>query len=189
MRATSRSMGASASAAGVARGAGSAAVARLLATAEYRASRSLVLYAALADELATLPLFEAAQRGDRRCALPRVDADNQLAFAFVARWEDLRVGRYGVLEPPADAALTTLAEVDLIVVPGVAFDAAGSRLGRGGGYYDRALVGARRPDGHRPPVFGWVQDWRLVDEVPVGRDDQPVDVVVTEMRLLRAKRR
>ena len=169
-------------------GAGSAAVARLLATAEYRAARSVALYAALPDELATRALFDAARRGDRRCALPRVNEDSELTFTFVADWDDLRIGRYGVLEPAANAATTALADVDLIVVPGVAFDATGSRLGRGCGYYDRALVGARRSDGHRPPVFGWAQDWRVVDEVHTGRDDQPVDAVVTDLRLLRVRK-
>jgi 5-formyltetrahydrofolate cyclo-ligase len=158
----------------------------LLATPEYKAARSCALFAGLPDELPTHSLFEAARASGRQCALPRIRADEALEFAFVAQWEDLRAGRYGVAEPPPGAVSAPLRSLGLIVVPGLAFDSAGRRLGRGKGYYDRALSIAATASGSRPSVFGWAEDWRLVDEVPSGAGDEQVDAIVTELRVVRA---
>ena len=92
------------------------------------------------------PLFDALVAQGIPCLFPRVLEEHALAFARVTDWSELRPGRYGVLEPPALAAVTRPEEGDLVLVPGVAFDRAGNRLGRGQGYYDRAFpAGAPHP--------------------------------------------
>ncbi len=87
-------------------------------------------------------------------------------------------GRRGLSEPPGSDA--SLASADVVVVPGVAYDAAGRRLGRGGGSYDRALASVR------VPVVAVATDDEVVDEVPVEPHDVRVDVVVTPTRVLYA---
>lgn len=161
----------------------------MLDSAEFRAAACLALYAALPDELATRPLFEAASSAGRKCLLPRIGATDELEFAVTPAWGDLRPGRYGVSEPVEGSAVVPLAEVDLIVVPGLAFDSSGGRLGRGGGYYDRALRVLPKAGPARASVFGLAHDWQLIDDVPRDGCDQLVDAIVTDRRIVRVRPR
>jgi 5-formyltetrahydrofolate cyclo-ligase len=77
----------------------------------------------------------------------------------------------------------SIGQLDLVIVPGLAFDAQGGRLGFGGGYYDGALAAARGAG--RPALIGLAYDFQIVDACPVGPGDLPVDLVVTEARVLR----
>jgi 5-formyltetrahydrofolate cyclo-ligase len=149
---------------------------------EFAAAGQIAIYASLPDELSTGPLFRLATAAGKRVALPRALPEGVLEFAWVERFEDLRPGRYGVAEPPRGCGAASLAEMDLVVVPGVAFDREGGRLGRGGGYYDRALsrVGERRPF-----VVGFASSVQIVEAVPREAFDQRVDAVVTEHAVLR----
>ena len=122
-----------------------------------------------------------------RCILPRVRPGRLLEFATVHRWENLVRGRYGLLEPGTECEVFAVEALDLLFVPGLAFDMRGGRLGRGGGYYDRALT-ALRSEASRPAVFGLAHDWQVVEDVPVGELDWRVDGVVTERRVLRVER-
>jgi 5-formyltetrahydrofolate cyclo-ligase len=152
------------------------------ATPEFRGATRIALYAALRDELSTRPLEAAARADGKRVALPRILPGGRLELVWVDSFEELRPGRYGVPEPPDGGTTVSLAELDVVIVPGVAFDREGGRLGRGGGYYDRALA-ARV--GRRPFVVGFAQSTQVVDRVPREEFDQPVDAVVTERELIR----
>ena len=143
-------------------------------------ARRIALYAALPDEVPTRPLFDALRELHASLLFPRVEREIALVFASVAEWSDLRPGRYGVLEPPASAAAIEPAEGDLVLVPGVAFDRTGNRLGRGLGFYDRAFPGAAP----RPPLLiGVAYAIQLLDAVPHGDLDRRMDAVVTESAL------
>ena len=91
---------------------------------------------------------------------------------------DLSPGRFGILEPPQDAPCSSLLELDLVFIPGVAFDRYGGRLGRGGGFYDRALAGADGSAGPRRLGVGFAFQW--VERVPVLDHDLAVHGVLTE---------
>jgi 5-formyltetrahydrofolate cyclo-ligase len=150
---------------------------RLIADPRFAAARRVALYAALADELPTRPLFEALASGGGILLFPRSSPGPLLEFARVERWEDLRPGRYGVLEPSAGAAAVELGEEDAVVVPGVAFDRAGNRLGRGRGYFDRTFPpGAARA----PLLVGFAHQVQLLESVPHGAGDRAVDAVCTD---------
>jgi 5-formyltetrahydrofolate cyclo-ligase len=152
------------------------AVAQHLAGCEpFRTAASVALYAALPDELPTRPCFEALRARGAETLLPRMER-GALVFRVVVHWEDLRAGRYGVLEPAPEAAERPPGRADLLLVPGVAFDARGNRLGRGGGHYDAALP----PAGAGPPVFGLGYELQVVASVPHGSRDRRVDAIVTE---------
>lgn len=172
---------------GVSRGsaevAGRSAAEHLTALEEFRGARVVALYAALPDELPTQFAFEACTRMRAAALLPRCVAGCDLEFAPVTRWEELRPGRYGVLEPPAERAAVALDAVDLIVVPGVAFDRAGRRLGRGRGHYDRVL---RSEAAGAPFRVGLAFAFQLVGRVPTGPLDRDVEIVVTDQGALRA---
>jgi len=159
--------------------------ARVASLPEYASARTIGIYAATPEELPTRPLFRAAREAGRRCALPRIRAGRVLEFAIADRWENLRAGRYGLLEPGPECEALAVGALDLLFVPGLAFDARGGRLGRGGGYYDRALA-AEDPASHGTAVFGLAHDWQVVEHVPRDERDRLVDGVVTERRVLRA---
>ena len=165
--------------------AASAAVAReLLRSPAVRTAPLVALYAALPDELPSRPLFEALAGPGRVIALPEVVAGMRLRFRAVARWEELRPGRFGVLGPPAHAPRVPVEEIAVALVPGVAFDAEGRRLGRGGGYYDATF-----PRGRAAALLigvGW--SFQLVERVPSGSRDRRVDAIVTERGWLPPKR-
>lgn len=160
--------------------------ARLLVEPVLRSARRIALYAALPDEVPSRPLFEALAVLGRPRLFPRVVRDAGLEFAVVADWSELQPGRYGVLEPPAQAEAAALAEGDVVLVPGVAFDRAGHRLGRGGGHYDRAFPAAAPSP---PFLLGIAYELQLVDAVPHGEGDRRMQAVVTERGLYSAGER
>lgn len=106
--------------------------------------------------------------------------DGGLAFAACARWEELRPGRYGVCAPPPEAPDRPLGEGDLLLVPAVAFDRRGGRLGRGKGCYDRALAGA---EAALAVAVGY--EFQLVETVPMEAHDRRVDALLTDRRWRR----
>jgi 5-formyltetrahydrofolate cyclo-ligase len=153
---------------------------RLAETPELAGCRRLALFAPTTGELPTQPLVEVALARGLLLLWPRVAGG---ALEFVAcRADELAAGAFGVAEPPAGRAGLALGDGDLAVLPALALDAAGRRLGRGGGHYDRAIAA---------PAFAgtfWVgvgYDFQWVDEVPAGEGDGRVDMVVTEARLVR----
>ena len=161
----------------VAARAAKAAAESLMATAPARRARRIALYAALPGELPTRPLFDAVVKGCGVALLPRSVEPLGLEFSSVLRWDDLQPGRFGVLEPPTDAAVTTLSGEDLVVVPGLAFDEAGHRLGQGKGYYDRAF-----PEGVResPTLLGFGYEFQVVDAIPYDELDRRMDGIISE---------
>jgi 5-formyltetrahydrofolate cyclo-ligase len=140
----------------------------------------LVLYAALPDELPTRPLYEIARKSEKVLLWPRIAGPGRLEFAPCRRWEELIPERYGVVVPPPGQKSVALGRDDLLLAPGVAFDLRGGRLGRGGGYFDRAL-GEMGEGG--PISLGVGFEFQLVEEVPREPHDRAVGAILTERRL------
>jgi 5-formyltetrahydrofolate cyclo-ligase len=158
---------------------GERAAEQLTALPEFERSARVALFASLPDEIDTRPLFERVLSAGKPCLFPRCLSDDSLVFARVEVWEDLVPGRYGVPEPPVGSEVEALGPGDLAVLPGVAFDRRGRRLGRGRGFYDRTFS----PEGG-PVLVGLAAAFQVVDEVPAGPTDRPVDVIVTEVGAL-----
>jgi len=158
-------------------------VAAQLATApEIDAAACVALYAALPDELPTRTSFESLRRHGHACAFPRVVGRRELVFHRIDAWEELRPGRLGILEPQASAPVHALGPHDVVLVPGVAFDAQGHRLGRGAGCYDLAFPpGATSP----PLLLGIAYEFQIVESVPHDSRDRRVDGIVTERTIRR----
>ncbi len=140
---------------------------------EVEACSTALLYGAMPDEVDAAPLIAALRARGVRIALPRVDGD-RLTLHWHAEGTPLAKGSFGLMEPPPDAPAADPAEMDLVIVPGVAFDAACNRLGMGAGYYDRLLAGMPRA-----VTIGVAFDEQVVDEVPCEPHDRPLDAVVT----------
>ena len=148
----------------------------LLATA-----RVVALYAPKGSEADTGALDAFARAGGARVVYPRVvDSERRLAFHAV-RVDELVPARFGLREPAADpATLVELAAIDAFVVPGLAFDRAGGRIGWGRGHYDATLADA--PCALR---IGLAFECQLVDEVPLDPHDMRLHAVVTESGVYR----
>ncbi len=148
---------------------------RLGQSAVWQSARTLCLYAPLRDEPDLRPLWDQALAEGKTLALPRWDLRRGLYVAALVRdpATDLVPGRYGVPEPRPDQPVLPWEQIDCIVVPGIAFDRQGGRLGRGAGHYDRILgtLSAFR--------CGVAFTCQIVEAVPVEDHDAQMDAVVT----------
>ncbi|MCH2172411.1 5-formyltetrahydrofolate cyclo-ligase [Myxococcota bacterium] len=146
----------------------------------------VALYVATSGELPTRPLFDLLRQRGVACSFPRSRADGGLEFFEVEDWDTLVPGRYGVSEPPPGAPRMLPIPGDVVVVPGLAFDHEGHRLGRGMGYYDRAFV---EGPGGSPLLVGAAHGFQLVESVPHETHDRNMDAVVTEQGVSWTKER
>jgi 5-formyltetrahydrofolate cyclo-ligase len=149
----------------------------LMAEAAIVNAERLALYAALPDEVPTRPLFDALAATGKTLMLPRIASAGSLVFAVVERFDELISGEYGVLAPPPDAPAAIPAAGDVVVVPGVAFDAHGRRLGRGAGCYDRTFPADQESS---PLLVGMACEAQIFESVPCGSHDRAMDAIVTE---------
>ncbi len=153
----------------------------------FKRSAALSCYMALRAEVQTASLIEEALAGGKRVAVPKVSReDGELELYWIESTVDgFRPGPYGILEPAAETACKVcVGHIDLFVVPGVAFDPEGWRLGFGKGYYDRLLSRAQ-PGAQR---VGLAFELQIVPHCPRGPHDVPMDYVVTEERTIRSGR-
>ncbi|HZP11527.1 MAG TPA: 5-formyltetrahydrofolate cyclo-ligase [Nevskiaceae bacterium] len=140
-------------------------------------ARRVALYHAHGSELDTSTLIDALLRASREVFLPVVTARTTLKFVELRATSALRRGRHGIATPARGAA-SRLSELDAIVVPLLAFDARGHRLGSGAGYYDRLL--ARPRPFRRPFVVGYAYAMQERSQLPTDPWDQRLDAIVTE---------
>jgi 5-formyltetrahydrofolate cyclo-ligase len=143
----------------------------------------VAVFATLPGEVDTRPLTQLVLREGKRLAFPRMVAGSTLEFVLVEDPESLRPGRYGVLEPVRKNPALSIGRDAVVCVPGLAFDCAGGRLGRGAGYYDRALA-VSRGTGGRPRMIGVGFARQIVESVPMGPLDVRMDAIFTEAGLL-----
>ncbi|MGH8713108.1 MAG: 5-formyltetrahydrofolate cyclo-ligase [Casimicrobiaceae bacterium] len=154
----------------------------IAARADFAAATTMLLTLPFGSEWDSLPLLLRALDLGKTVALPRVDAAARTLelCRLTEPGRDVRPGYRGIPEPRAHCTAVPAAAIDWVLVPGVAFDPFGHRLGYGGGYYDR-LLPLLRPDAVR--VAG-AFELQLVDRIPVAPHDVPVQAVVLESRSL-----
>ena len=152
---------------------------------EFSAAQRVVLYAVIpgSGELDLRPVFNRLRASRRAALYPRCLPDGRLEFVEVPHLEALRPGRHGIPEP-GGAALSLRPEEDLVLVPGLAFDRNGVRLGRGGGYFDRTFAPGGGPS---PQLFGVGYSWQLTEPLPFESHDRAMDGVVTDRETLRLR--
>lgn len=138
---------------------------------EWHAAATILLYAALPDEVPTRPLIEEALADGKTVLLPVVDGD-ELELRMCDDLDDLRPGAFNIDEPQGKA-FTRFEDIDLAIIPGVAFTPDGERLGRGRGYYDRLL-----PRLGTALKVGLCWQFQLVDEMPCDQHDALMDLVI-----------
>ncbi len=140
---------------------------------EFQEARVVALYYPTAGEVDLLPLAWILLAWGKRVVFPRVEA-KELVFCPVEGEGDLREGYKGIKEPITSPI--SQEEIDLFLVPGVAYDLEGYRLGMGGGFYDKVL--SRK--GRWQMALGAAYHFQIVDRLPRDWWDQRVDLVITE---------
>ena len=151
--------------------------------AQIPSAHTILFFAPLPDELDVWPMLELSLALGVNCALPFFDAEKNIYGAKRLKnlATDIVAGKFGVREPAASCAAIPLDQFDLILVPGMAFDLSGNRLGRGRGFYDRILSAA---SGIK---CGVAYDFQLLEKIPAELHDAKVDFVFTPARGARRK--
>jgi 5-formyltetrahydrofolate cyclo-ligase len=149
----------------------------------------LMGYMPIRNEVDILPLLKRCWSSDVLVLLPKVVKETrQMEIYYVHGQHELEAGAWGILEPKADPSnrwdlKNAKSKIDMVLVPGVAFDANMGRLGYGGGFYDRFIN--EMPAA--PPLIAPAYEIQLVDEVPMERFDHRLDAIVTEKQVLSSK--
>jgi 5-formyltetrahydrofolate cyclo-ligase len=154
-----------------------------LASPEFKAAQAIQCYLANATEVQAGRVIEEALRLKKRVVVPVIHPNNRLLS--LSELTDLhpdilQPGPFGILQPrPSFLREARPSEIDLWILPGVAFDEDGNRLGFGGGYYDRLLAD------RRGEAIGLAFDFQIMGEpLPVEGNDHPVDQIITETRTI-----
>ncbi|HHW15076.1 MAG TPA: 5-formyltetrahydrofolate cyclo-ligase [Firmicutes bacterium] len=160
-----------------------------LALPEVAQARAIALYLSLPDEVDTAPVLEGLRKLDPPplLAAPVVLPKRRMEmYPIPAEPAALHQSPFGIPEPPAEGEPLSPTDFAIIVVPGVAFDRSGYRLGYGAGYYDRYL--SQLSFAHRPLLVGLAFSVQLVPAIPAAPHDVPVDLIVTEEGVQRFPR-
>jgi len=153
---------------------------RLFELKEFKDAKTVLFYISYNGEVFTHDMiFESFYKKNIIVPVSNKE-DCSLTLSHLKSWEELSIGSYGILEPRIEKIRKTRVEnIDLIIVPGVAFDEKGSRLGHGKGYYDRLLKNAK------VPIVALAFEFQIIENVPTDEHDKSVDIIITEERIIK----
>lgn len=158
---------------------------QICSLAIYKTARTVLGYLNFGSELVSEMWIRQAQTDGKQVLLPRVNKASKRLELFEVKFldSDVAAGAYGIREPIAERCerFEALGEIELILMPGVAFDREGGRLGYGGGYFDKLL--AHLP--HRPALIAGAFAMQVVAEIPQESTDHKIDWLVTENETIR----
>lgn len=146
-------------------------------SAAFQMAEKILMYHSLPDELETRRFLK-KWKDIKKFFLPRVNGVNLELLPYDET--KLEIGSFYIEEPTGND-LHPIEEIELIIVPGVAFDSQGRRLGRGKGFYDRLLKSSKATK------IGIGYEFQLVDQLPSEPHDIPMDIIITEHTTLRIK--
>ena len=149
----------------------------LVNTAEFQSAHVVMMFLSLPDEIDSSVAIKHALIAHKRVAVPRVDFAQKIMLPVELKNldEEMFTDRYGI-KVPLNSAHINIADIDLVVVPGLGFDTQGNRLGRGGGYYDKFLSNPRC----RAIKCGFAFEEQLIESIPMHNHDIKVDMLVTD---------
>ncbi len=150
-------------------------IARLTGQDVYRRSGCLASYVSVRNEVDTHTLIDSALDSGKRVAVPVAKPSHMLVHREIRGLAELKPSGFGLLEPSGEVGVEIQPDTfDIVLVPGLAFDQTGNRIGFGAGYYDRflSLTPATK--------VGLAYDFQLFDRLPTGPRDIPMDLIITE---------
>lgn len=152
----------------------------LIQLPEFIYANKILLYASFSSEVDTINLLKYCINTSKIVALPKVDIiNNCLNLYKISRLEDLKTGYAGILEPDVpEGQRIFVDELDLIIVPGVAFDEHCNRLGYGKGFYDKLLKNVRKT------LIGLAYEEQIIESLIVESHDVKLNKIITDERII-----
>lgn len=150
----------------------------------FHRSQHIACYFGFGDEFDTVPIMDAVWRAKKHCYLPVLTDENTLQFFAYEKGDALNPNRYSIQEPVNTFDEMPAANLDIVIVPLIAFDLQGHRLGTGGGYYDRTFSFIKNKSAHRPFIMGLAYAAQQEESLPHDDWDVPLASVLTEQQLI-----
>jgi 5-formyltetrahydrofolate cyclo-ligase len=152
-------------------------VRHLIALPEYREARTVFCFVGVKREINTIPLLQDTLAAGKTLCVPLCIENGIMEARQISDLSQLQTGKYGLLEPAADAPPIAVDDIDFAVIPCTTCNHAGQRLGKGGGYYDRFL------SHYRGGTVMLCREKLIREEIPVEPHDYPIPWVMTERGL------
>ena len=155
---------------------------KVIATKEYQSSKSIGAYYPIGSEVKTFDIIKHSIDNKKEVGLPRVIDSTKIEFFKIIEdsFEKIKFtkGKYGIFENSMSS--TIIDQMDLLIIPGIAFDLQGNRIGYGKGYYDRLLSSRQAKY-----IIGLAYEAQVINEIPNNDQDIPVNMIITEKRTIR----
>jgi 5-formyltetrahydrofolate cyclo-ligase len=154
---------------------------RLFKMQEFKQARTILFYISFKNEVFTHDMIKESITLGKRIIVPITDKkNNRLILSELQNWDHLKPGSYGILEPTNEYVHEMpINTINIIIIPGIAFDEFGNRIGHGMGYYDRLLIYSKNSI-----HIGLAFEFQLLNKLPVDDYDMGVDAIITEKRLI-----
>lgn len=152
----------------------------------YEDAEKIFIYISYGSEINTRKIISKALKEKKRIYVPRTEFKTRIMDAVeITSLDNLVESSYGILEPSIEKPYINPNELDLIVVPGVAFDRRGGRVGYGAGFYDRYFKKINQENAKRIIKLALAYEFQVIDkEVPMSEQDVPVDYIITEKEFI-----
>jgi 5-formyltetrahydrofolate cyclo-ligase len=154
---------------------------QLFHTQEFKDAKTILFYISYHNEVNTHEMIQDSLMMKKRIVVPKTDVNTRtITCSAFTQWDDLRQGPYTILEPRQECVKeVSLDTIDLIVLPGIAFDCHGNRIGHGLGCFDRLLQ--KKIHAH---LFGLAFELQIVESIPPEKHDKKVEKIITEDRII-----
>ena len=152
---------------------------------EFKSSKKILFYISYDNEVYTHDMIKKSISINKNIIVPISDVINKkLILSKLDRWEELEKGSYSILEPIRKNEKEILLDsINLIIVPAIGFDIKGNRLGHGLGYYDKLLKNS-----NIATHIGLAFEFQIIDHIQIEKHDIPVDIIITEKRIIHCKK-
>ena len=147
----------------------------------YREAKNIFIYISYDSEINTKGIINKALMDNKKIYVPRTEFKTRLMDAVeITSLDNLIESEYGILEPSVEEPHIDPNEIDLIVVPGVAFDRNGGRMGYGAGFYDRYFKKINEDNMKKVIKLALAYDFQILEKIPMNEQDVPVNYIITE---------
>ena len=159
---------------------------RFLESDYYKKADKIFIYISYSSEIDTINIINKALSDGKEIFVPRTIFDTKAMDAVkINSLENMKKDKYGIPEPQGDIPCVDPNELDLIVVPGVAFDNNGGRMGYGAGYYDRYFKKISNVKKNTIKKLALAYEFQIIDNVPMDKQDVKIDYIITEENIIK----